>query len=94
MAVVCPEEKQKFITGKGRWAGAPPEKRRALWRYDESTRKYNDRPIDKAYFKEYFNTHGVVKVDCPLCGRSVQRCNLSHHKKSVICSKMASAKSS
>ena len=92
MAEVCSEEKQKFITGKGKWFGALPEKRRAPWRYDEATGKYNDRPTDKNYFKEYFNTHGAVKVDCPLCGRSVQRCNLSHHKKSAICSKIASGK--
>ena len=87
MAEELSQEKQKFITGKGSWCGAIPEKRRAPWRYNEESGKYNDKPIDKDYFKAYFKTVGAVKIECPLCGRSVQRSNLSHHKKSTICSK-------
>ena len=82
---VCSEEKQKFIPGKGKWTGAPPEKRRAPWRYDEATGKYNDKPIDKDYFNQYM----LVRVNCPRCGRSLQRGNLSNHKKTTICLKNA-----
>jgi hypothetical protein len=86
------KEKQKFITGKGNWYGAAPEKRKASWRYDESTGKYNDKPLDKNYFKDYFKTVGAVKFECPLCGRSVQRSNLSHHKKHNYAKNTALAK--
>ena len=30
---------QKFVTGKPKWGGAPPEKRRSPWRYNEETGK-------------------------------------------------------
>ena len=54
MAEELSQEKQKFITGKGSWYGAIPEKRRAPWRYNEESGKYNDKPVDKDYFKAYF----------------------------------------
>ena len=45
----------KFITGSPNWHGAPPEKRRAEWRYSVETGKYDNRPIDKEYFKKYMS---------------------------------------
>ena len=77
-----PKDIPKFITGKTNWFGAPIEKRRAEWRYLENG-KYDNRPIDKDYFKKYM----IVKVECPLCGKFIQRGDLSKHKKRTICAK-------
>ena len=74
----------KFITGRGNWFGAPPEKRRAEWRYLENG-KYDNRPIDKDYFNKYM----AVRTPCPNCGKQVLRGDLSKHKKRPICSNNA-----
>ena len=74
-------EVSMFITGNPNWHGAPPEKRRAEWRYSVETGKYDNRPIDKEYFKKYMS----VKVECPSCSRMVLRGDLSKHKKRPIC---------
>jgi len=75
----------KFITGKGNWFGAAPEKRRSPWRYNEETGKYDSRPLDKDYFNKYM----MVKVECPVCSKMILRGDLSKHKKRPICSKNA-----
>ena len=74
-------EVQKFITGHPSWGGAKPEKRRENWRYNEEAGIYNNKPIDKEYFKKYMS----VKVECPCCSRMVLRGDLSKHKKRSIC---------
>ena len=84
MVEVSPEI-PKFITGRPNWGGAAPEKRRANWRYNEETGKYDSRPLDKDYFNKYM----MVKVECPVCSKMILRGDLSKHKKRPICSKNA-----
>ena len=55
-------------------------KHKAEWRYLENG-KYDNRPIDKDYFRKYM----AVKVPCPCCGKSVLRGDMSTHKKRPIC---------
>ena len=74
----------KFITGRGNWFGAPPEKRRAEWRYLDNG-KYDSRPLDKDYFNKYM----ANRVECPVCSKMVQRGDLSKHKKRPICANNA-----
>ena len=75
-------EPQKFITNKGNWTGAPPHKRKNPARYLENC-KYDSRPLDPNYFKNYMNT----KITCPNCNRIVSRGNMTKHKQSKICLK-------
>jgi hypothetical protein len=79
MVEVLPEI-PKFITGKGNWFGAPPERRRAEWRYLDNG-KYDSRPLDKDYFNKYM----ANRVECPCCSKMVLRGDLSKHKKRAIC---------
>ena len=55
-------------------------KRRAEWRYLENG-KYDKRPIDPNYFKNYM----ALKVECPNCSKMILRGDLSKHKKRPIC---------
>ena len=55
-------------------------KHRAEWRYLENG-KYNNKPIDKDYFRKYM----AVRVECSVCGKMVLRGDLSKHKKRSIC---------
>ena len=55
--------------------------RRAGWRYLENG-KYDKRPIDPNYFKNYM----AVRVACPCCGKPVLRGDMSKHKKRPCCS--------
>jgi formylmethanofuran dehydrogenase subunit E len=57
-----------------------PIKHRAEWRYLENG-KYDNRPIDKDYFRKYM----AVRVECSVCGKMVLRGDLSKHKKRSIC---------
>ena len=77
-------EVSKFITGNPNWHGAPPEKRRAEWRYLDNG-KYDSRPLDKDYFNKYM----ANRVECPVCSKMVQRGDLSKHKKRPICANNA-----
>ena len=79
------ENIQKFITGKPNWGGASIENRRSHWRYNEETGKYDNRPIDKDYFRKYM----AVRVACPNCSKMVSHGDLSKHKKRNICIKNA-----
>ena len=54
--------------------------RRAGWRYLENG-KYDKRPIDPNYFKNYM----AVRVECPCCSKMVLRGDLSKHKKRPVC---------
>ena len=83
MVEVSPEI-TKLITGRGDWFGAPPEKRRAEWRYLDNG-KYDGRPLDKDYFHKYM----ANRVECPVCSKMVQRGDLSKHKKRPICTNNA-----
>ena len=83
MVEVSPEI-PKFITGKGNWFGAAPEKRRAEWRYLDNG-KYDSRPLDKDYFIKYM----ASRVECPVCSKMVHWGDLSKHKKRPICSNNA-----
>ena len=65
MVDVSPEI-PKFITGRGNWFGAPPEKRRAEWRYLDNG-KCDRRPLDKDYFNKYM----ANSVECPVCSKMV-----------------------
>jgi hypothetical protein len=57
-----------------------PIKHRAEWRYLENG-KYNNKPIDKDYFRKYM----AVRAPCPNCPKMVLRGDLSKHKKRSIC---------
>jgi hypothetical protein len=74
-------EVQKFITGKPTWGGAPPENRRSPWRYNEETGVYNNKPIDKDYFRKYMSQ----RVECPNCSKMILRGDLYKHKKRAVC---------
>ena len=78
---------KKFVTGKPNWSGAPLEKRRSHWRYNEESGRYNNAPVDPNYFNKYLS----VKVVCECCGKTVTRGNLSKHKQRDICLKRRSA---
>jgi hypothetical protein len=80
MVEVSPEI-PKFITGRGNWFGAPPGKRRAEWRYNEETNKYDSKPNDKDYFRKYM----AQRVECKHCGKMILRGDLSKHKKRPVC---------
>ena len=75
-----PEEK-RYVTTHSNWHGAEPHKRRSPWRYNDETLKYDNRPLDRDYFKNYM----AVRVECPVCSRMVLRGDLSKHKKRAIC---------
>ena len=53
---------QMFVTGKPNWGGAKPENRRSHWRYNEETSIYNNKPIDKDYFRKYMAQRVVSSV--------------------------------
>ena len=74
-------EEKRYATNHKNWQGAPVEKRSSPWRYNEETLKYNNKPIDKDYFKNYM----AVRVPCPNCGKQVLRGDMSKHKKRAIC---------
>ena len=75
------ENVQKFITGNPTWSGAPPENRRSPWRYNEETGIYNNKPIDKDYFRKCM----AQRVECKHCGKMVVHGDLSKHKKRPVC---------
>ena len=74
---------QMFVTGKPNWGGAKPENRRSHWRYNEETGVYNNKPIDKDYFRKYMS----VRVECPNCSKMVLHGDLSKHEKRPSCTK-------
>jgi hypothetical protein len=51
--------------------------------------RYNDKPLDKDYFKKYYLVHKKSKISekiqCELCGRQSCKINLIKHQKSNIC---------
>jgi len=58
--------------------------RTAEWRREGD--KYNDRPISKTYFKDYYQEKLGVKVICEFCGKSTNKQKLkSQHQLSKKC---------
>ena len=43
-------EVKKYSTNHPNWSGGSIEKRRANWRYNDETLKYDSRPLDREYF--------------------------------------------
>jgi hypothetical protein len=74
-----PEEKQ-YITNHSNWHGAVPEKE-GLDGGIIDNGKYDNKPLDKDYFKNYM----IVRVACPNCSKMIARGDLSKHKKRAIC---------
>ncbi len=46
---------------------------------------YNSKPLDKNYFKNYYQNKLSIKTDCPDCGRKISKSNLSKHRQTAIC---------
>ena len=74
-------EVKKYITNHPNWSGGSIEKRRANWRYNDETLKYDSRTLDKEYFKKYM----AIRVQCPCCSKMIARGDLPKHKKHPIC---------
>ena len=56
-------------------------------RYDKESDKYNNKPLDPEYYKQYYTKNNVL-VECDGCGTHVSKLTLWRHKKSNRC-KMA-----
>jgi hypothetical protein len=70
-----PDDTQPVKKGRGM-----PRREHAAWRYRDDG-SYDNRPIDREYFKKYMN----VRVPCPNCGVQVPRGHVSRHKKAKPC---------
>jgi len=65
--------------------------KRAPWRYNEDG-SYNNKPISKTYFRDYYHEKIACKVECDLCGRIVGKQKLDRHKRTNVCARYSEAK--
>lgn len=60
----------------------PKQTTSSRWNEDGT---YNSKPLDKNYFKNYYQNKLACKIDCPDCGRKISKTNLSKHRQTAIC---------
>lgn len=56
--------------------------REESWRYDPETGKYDSKPLDPNYFKNYYKTHYAKQVTCK-CGKQLGLSSLKTHLKNT-----------
>lgn len=60
-----------------------PQNYKTAWRSDGN--KYDNRPNDPDYYKNYFQEHKNDKTICEICGKELLKRSKAKHKKSKKC---------
>ena len=78
------QRKERSDKGIKRVDVSMPRSEATAWRHADEG-KYNDKPVDRSYFRTYYIEKCQPHETCPFCGVSTVRCKLARHQKTKRC---------
>ena len=60
-----------------------PHNENTAWR--SQGEKYNNKPNDPAYFRDYYRLHAKDQIECERCGKTIFKVSKCKHLRSLKC---------